>query len=113
VLSLCCSPLAEGLFHKGIVQSAYSLPDVPHKQAQQTGPIKVSSIGLGSTASPLMATGPSASGRSSGQKLSAARRWPKDCFIRASCKVPTACRMCRTSRRSKPACRVWVAPHRR
>ncbi|KTS18869.1 carboxylesterase [Pantoea dispersa] len=37
VLSLCCSPLAEGLFHKGIVQSAYSLPDVPHKQAQQTG----------------------------------------------------------------------------
>lgn len=37
VLSLCCSPLAEGLFHKGIVQSAYSLPDVPRKKALQQG----------------------------------------------------------------------------
>lgn len=37
VLSLCCSPLAEGLFHKGIVQSAYSLPDVPQQKAQQKG----------------------------------------------------------------------------
>ncbi len=32
VLSLCCSPLTEGLFHKGIVQSAYSLPDTPRKR---------------------------------------------------------------------------------
>jgi para-nitrobenzyl esterase len=37
VLSLCCSPLTEKLFHKGIVQSAYSLPDVPQKQAQKMG----------------------------------------------------------------------------
>ena len=37
VLSLCCSPLSEALFHKGIVQSAYSLPDIPQKQAQQIG----------------------------------------------------------------------------
>jgi len=37
VLSLCCSPLAEGLFHKGIIQSAYSLPDATQQQAQQTG----------------------------------------------------------------------------
>lgn len=35
----------------------------------------------------------------------AARRWPKGCFIRVLCKVPTVCRTCRISRRSKPACR--------
>ncbi|PPS58501.1 hypothetical protein CRX72_17990 [Pantoea sp. BRM17] len=37
VLSLCCSPLAEGLFHKGIVQSSYSLPDLTQPQARQKG----------------------------------------------------------------------------
>ncbi|MCU5775590.1 carboxylesterase family protein [Erwiniaceae bacterium BAC15a-03b] len=37
VLSLFASPLAEGLFHKGIVQSAYSLPDTPRKKALETG----------------------------------------------------------------------------
>ncbi|ORM57879.1 carboxylesterase [Pantoea rodasii] len=46
VLSLCCSPLAEGLFHKGIVQSAYSLPDVPRKKAQQIGKQVVAHFGL-------------------------------------------------------------------
>ena len=37
VLSLFCSPLAEGLFHKGIVQSAYSLPDRPRNKALEMG----------------------------------------------------------------------------
>ncbi len=46
VLSLCCSPLAEGLFHKGIVQSAYSLPDVPRRRAQQIGKQVAAHFGL-------------------------------------------------------------------
>ena len=51
VLSLCCSPLAEGLFHKGIVQSAYSLPDVPREQAQQIGQQVATHFGLPEKAS--------------------------------------------------------------
>ncbi|WP_239954986.1 carboxylesterase/lipase family protein [Pantoea sp. Z09] len=46
VLSLCCSPLAEGLFHKGIVQSAYSLPDKPRKAALQQGEQVAAHFGL-------------------------------------------------------------------
>lgn len=46
VLSLCCSPLAEGLFHKGIVQSAYSLPDTPLKKARQQGVAVARHLGL-------------------------------------------------------------------
>jgi len=46
VLSLCCSPLAEGLFHKGIVQSAYSLPDVPQHKAQAIGVQVATHFGL-------------------------------------------------------------------
>lgn len=37
VLSLYASPLAQGLFHKGIVQSAYSLPDIPRAEALKKG----------------------------------------------------------------------------
>ena len=37
VLSLFASPLAVGLFHKGIAQSPYALPDVPRKTALKTG----------------------------------------------------------------------------
>lgn len=37
VLSLFASPLSVGLFHKGIAQSAYTLPDVPRKKALQKG----------------------------------------------------------------------------
>lgn len=37
VLSLLASPLAEGLFHKAIVQSGYTLPDTPREQALQRG----------------------------------------------------------------------------
>lgn len=37
VLSLYASPLAVGLFHKGIVQSAYTLPDVPRAVALDKG----------------------------------------------------------------------------
>lgn len=37
VLSLLSSPLAGGLFHKAIVQSAYTLPDVERKQALKKG----------------------------------------------------------------------------
>lgn len=46
VLSLCCSPLAEGLFHKGIVQSAYSLPDMPRNKALQQGKQVAAHFGL-------------------------------------------------------------------
>ena len=51
VLSLCCSPLAEGLFHKGIVQSAYSLPDTPRKKALQQGVSVAKHFGLTENAS--------------------------------------------------------------
>lgn len=51
VLSLCCSPLAEGLFHKGIVQSAYSLPDTPRAEAQQVGLQVAAHFGLAADAS--------------------------------------------------------------
>lgn len=37
VLSLFASPLAHGLFHKGIVQSAYSVPDVSRAEALKKG----------------------------------------------------------------------------
>lgn len=37
VLSLFASPMAKGLFHKGIVQSAYSVPDVSRAEALQKG----------------------------------------------------------------------------
>lgn len=37
VLSLFCSPLAQGLFHKGIVQSAYALQDKPRSEALELG----------------------------------------------------------------------------
>ncbi|MCT4703762.1 carboxylesterase/lipase family protein [Enterobacteriaceae bacterium H20N1] len=37
VLSLLASPLAGGLFHKAIVQSAYTLPDVDRRQALRKG----------------------------------------------------------------------------
>jgi len=46
VLSLCCSPLAEGLFHKGIVQSSYSLPDLTQQQARQKGTEVAAHFGL-------------------------------------------------------------------
>nr|WP_041474515.1 carboxylesterase/lipase family protein [Erwinia sp. Ejp617] len=37
VLSLFASPLAQGAFHKGIVQSAYALPDLPRAAALVKG----------------------------------------------------------------------------
>ncbi|WP_158781520.1 carboxylesterase/lipase family protein [Pantoea sp. BAV 3049] len=37
VLSLFASPLSAGLFHKGIAQSAYTLPDIPRETALETG----------------------------------------------------------------------------
>ncbi|MTD25988.1 carboxylesterase/lipase family protein [Erwinia sorbitola] len=37
VLSLYASPLAQGLFHKGIVQSAYGVPDVSRTEALKKG----------------------------------------------------------------------------
>ncbi|MDZ7278379.1 carboxylesterase/lipase family protein [Pantoea eucrina] len=51
VLSLCCSPLAEGLFHKGIVQSAYSLPDTPRDDARHAGEQVAAHLGLSDNAS--------------------------------------------------------------
>ncbi|MEZ3500393.1 carboxylesterase/lipase family protein [Pantoea sp. KPR_PJ] len=46
ILSLCCSPLAEGLFHKGIVQSAYGLPDRTRSAALQQGEQIAAHFGL-------------------------------------------------------------------
>lgn len=47
VLSLFASPLAQGLFHKGIAQSAYSLPDVPRTEALKKGEALASHFALG------------------------------------------------------------------
>ncbi|WP_276641042.1 carboxylesterase/lipase family protein [Siccibacter turicensis] len=46
VLSLLCSPLAAGLFHKAIVQSGYTLPDVPRQRALQQGEAVAAHLGL-------------------------------------------------------------------
>ncbi|MBK4728236.1 carboxylesterase/lipase family protein [Pantoea agglomerans] len=46
VLSLFASPLAEGLFHKGIVQSAYGVPDVSRAEALRKGQALASHFNL-------------------------------------------------------------------
>ncbi|WP_075181825.1 carboxylesterase/lipase family protein [Pantoea sp. 1.19] len=46
VLSLYASPLSAGLFHKGIVQSAYGLPDVSRERALQRGCAVARALGL-------------------------------------------------------------------
>jgi para-nitrobenzyl esterase len=46
VLSLLTSPLSEGLFHKAIVQSGYTLPDTPREQALQKGEALAAHFGL-------------------------------------------------------------------
>ncbi len=46
VLSLFCSPLASGLFHKGIAQSAYALPDVTREDALKKGVAVARRLGL-------------------------------------------------------------------
>lgn len=46
VLSLFASPLADGLFHKGIVQSAYSLPDKKRDEALNNGVAVAHHLGL-------------------------------------------------------------------
>jgi para-nitrobenzyl esterase len=46
VLSLLASPLAKNLFHKAIVQSAYTLPDVERKQALKKGTLLARHFGL-------------------------------------------------------------------
>ncbi|QHM71062.1 carboxylesterase/lipase family protein [Mixta intestinalis] len=46
VLSLFTSPLAAGLFHKGIVQSAYSLPDKKRAEALACGVAVAHHLGL-------------------------------------------------------------------
>lgn len=46
VLSLLASPLAKNLFHKGIIQSAYTLPDVDRKKALKRGVALAGHYGL-------------------------------------------------------------------
>jgi para-nitrobenzyl esterase len=46
VLSLFASPLAGNLFHKGVAQSVYGLPDVPREFALQKGVIVATQLGL-------------------------------------------------------------------
>jgi para-nitrobenzyl esterase len=61
VLSLLASPLAEGLFHKAIVQSGYTLPDTPREQALQKGEALAAHFGLeNATAEELRAIPPDA-----------------------------------------------------
>ena len=61
VLSLLASPLAEGLFHKAIVQSGYTLPDTPREQALQKGEALAAHFGLEkATAEQLRAIPPEA-----------------------------------------------------
>lgn len=45
-LSLLASPLANGLFHKAIVQSGYTLPDTPREQALKKGEALAAHFGL-------------------------------------------------------------------
>lgn len=59
VLALFASPLARGLFQRGIAQSAYGIPSHPRAQAQQVGIAVASAVGLdgaAATASALRAT---------------------------------------------------------
>lgn len=46
VLSLMASPLAKGLFHKAIVQSAYTLPDLAREKALEKGQRIAQHLGL-------------------------------------------------------------------
>lgn len=46
VLALFASPLARGLFHKGIVQSSYLLPDATRAKALETGTRISTALGL-------------------------------------------------------------------
>jgi para-nitrobenzyl esterase len=46
VMSLMASPLAEGLFHKGIIQSSYTLPDTPLATARDKGVAVSRHLGL-------------------------------------------------------------------
>lgn len=46
VLSLMCSPLAAGLFHKAIIQSGYTLPDVPRERALKQGVALAAHLGV-------------------------------------------------------------------
>ena len=51
VLSLFASPMARGLFHKGIAESIYGIPEFTRAQAIQTGVNVASAVGLkGATA---------------------------------------------------------------
>ena len=46
VLALFASPLAQGLFHKGIAQSVYGLPEATREQALERGEAFASANGL-------------------------------------------------------------------
>ncbi|EKK4080199.1 carboxylesterase/lipase family protein [Cronobacter dublinensis] len=46
VLSLMASPLAKGLFHKAIIQSGYTLPDIPRRKALASGAALTRHLGL-------------------------------------------------------------------
>lgn len=46
VMSLMASPLAKGLFHKGIIQSSYTLPDTPLAAALKKGVAVARHLGL-------------------------------------------------------------------
>lgn len=46
VMSLMASPLAKGLFHKGIIQSSYTLPDTPLATALEKGVATGRHLGL-------------------------------------------------------------------
>ncbi|WP_437889732.1 carboxylesterase/lipase family protein [Phytobacter sp. V91] len=46
VMSLMASPLARGLFQKGVIQSSYSLPDTPRTQALEKGVAVASHFGF-------------------------------------------------------------------
>ncbi|NIF22030.1 carboxylesterase/lipase family protein [Candidatus Pantoea multigeneris] len=50
-LALCCSPLATGLFHKAIVQSAYALPEASGDKLRSIGLKVAQHLGLSADAS--------------------------------------------------------------
>ncbi len=75
VLALYASPLAQGLFHKGIVQSSYIIPDMTRPKAIEMGAKVATAVGLpggDATAAALRSIDAQVFGALKGQGLSTA-----------------------------------------
>ncbi len=73
ILALFASPLARGLFHKGIVESSYAIPDATRAKALEVGSNVADAVGLrgaNATVAELRAVPAEKFGQLKGQKLS-------------------------------------------